>query len=233
MIYYFVYETTCKINGKIYVGAHKTKNLNDGYLGSGSLFSNALKKYGPDSFERKILKFFDNEKDMYIYESYLVNEEFLKRDDIYNLSIGGNGGDRSKFISEESRKRISENFSGAGNPFYGKKHDKKTRDKISKALLEKDEEWRRINASNAGKKNIGKKRTQESRKRYSEVSLKREKYICPFCNKEGQYNSMIGYHGEKCRMNPDAKKRIWVNNGSKNKLTLENDIPNGYMKGRL
>ena len=34
MIHY-VYEITNNINGKIYVGVHSTKDVNDGYMGSG------------------------------------------------------------------------------------------------------------------------------------------------------------------------------------------------------
>lgn len=230
--YYFVYKTKCKVNGKIYIGAHKTKNINDGYIGSGTLLSNAIRKYGNEMFEREIIKFFENEEEMYAYESVLVNEEFLKREDIYNLSLGGLGGDRSKFISEEGKKRRSEKMMGAGNHFYGKKHDRKTREKISKKLLEKDENWRKSNASNAGKKNLGKIRSQESKNKYSEISKNRRSYVCPYCEKEGQYNSMIGYHGEKCRMNPTAEKRIWVNNGLNNKLVVESNIPEGYRIGR-
>ncbi len=34
-MYYTVYKTTNRIDGKIYIGSHKTKNPNDGHLGSG------------------------------------------------------------------------------------------------------------------------------------------------------------------------------------------------------
>jgi len=44
MIHYN-YITTNKINGKQYVGAHSTNNINDGYLGGGKAIKLAKKKY--------------------------------------------------------------------------------------------------------------------------------------------------------------------------------------------
>ena len=51
---YFVYVTTNNNNKKQYVGDHSTNNLNDKYLGSGTLLTRAIKKYGKEKFKRKI-----------------------------------------------------------------------------------------------------------------------------------------------------------------------------------
>jgi hypothetical protein len=91
-MYYLIYETTNLINGNFYVGAHQTKNLNDGYLGSGKYFRHALKKYGDSNFSRKILFEFDNQHDMFVKENEIVDEEFVSRKDTYNIKLGGSGG---------------------------------------------------------------------------------------------------------------------------------------------
>jgi hypothetical protein len=89
---YFMYQTTNLLNGKIYIGVHRTKRVDDNYLGSGKLIKRAIKKYGAENFNRVILEFFATKEQMYIRESEVVNKEFVKRSDTYNLCIGGNGG---------------------------------------------------------------------------------------------------------------------------------------------
>jgi NUMOD3 motif len=91
-MFYTIYQTTNKINGKVYIGKHKTANLDDDYLGSGIRLQRAISKYGVENFTREILHLLNSENAMNAKEREIVNEEFLKRDDVYNLKLGGDGG---------------------------------------------------------------------------------------------------------------------------------------------
>lgn len=90
-MYHFIYKTTNLINGKIYIGAHSTDNMNDSYLGSGFLLHRAIKKYGRENFQREIIHFCENSEELYQLEREIVNEEFIVRDDVYNVTLGGGG----------------------------------------------------------------------------------------------------------------------------------------------
>ena len=89
---YFVYLTTNLINGKKYIGKHYGL-LNDGYLGSGKIFKDAVQKYGKKNFSRQILEFCLNQKDLNEAEKRWIKIfNAVEDSNFYNLEAGGQGG---------------------------------------------------------------------------------------------------------------------------------------------
>ena len=186
MEYNYIYETKSLIDNKIYIGCHQTNNLDDGYLGSGLMLLHAINKYGKENFRKTILEMCSSKEEMFKKESEIVSEEFVKRDDTFNLNIGGHGGSISgRKHSEETKEKIckilklraksmpKEDFSHPGW-----KHSEETKKKIGdkhrgKKLSEETKE-------KLSKLNIGKQLSEETKKKISESGkgLKRSKKAC-------------------------------------------------------
>ena len=86
--HYLVYEITNKINGKTYIGCHRTKNVNDNYMGSGKIIKRSIAKNGIENFDKEILFDFNNSKGMFDKEVELIATLKPK----YNIHEGGMGG---------------------------------------------------------------------------------------------------------------------------------------------
>lgn len=90
-MFYTIYKTTNIITGEFYVGQHATKDLGDGYLGSGVSLLESLKEYGKENFTKEILSIFDTEEEMNKKEIEIVNESFLSNPLVLNKQPGGCG----------------------------------------------------------------------------------------------------------------------------------------------
>ena len=88
---YLIYKTINLINGKFYIGAHETKNINDSYLGSGKALKRAIVKYGKNNFKKEIIKECSSREQMYLDEQILL-QSFIGDKNCYNLKHGGVGG---------------------------------------------------------------------------------------------------------------------------------------------
>lgn len=114
--FYFTYQTKNLINNKVYIGIHKTNNLNDGYIGCGitrntksknkTPFHKAVLKYGYENFKLEILCFFETYEQALEEEAFLVDENWVKSKDNYNVKTGGK---QFKF-TEEHFNNISEDI---------------------------------------------------------------------------------------------------------------------------
>ncbi len=174
--YYTNYVTENLINGKFYYGAHETFNLRDSYHGSGMALDLAINKYGIDNFKTTIVWFGETQDEMYDLEALVVDKDFIKRKDVYNLVVGERRGNpyvpRTKIVSEETRRKRSLSLMGKTrtekqkikfkNINLGRVHSEKSRRnmsiakrKLCKHLTEEQKEHLRII-------NIGRKHSEET-----------------------------------------------------------------------
>lgn len=126
-MFYYMYQIKNKVNGKIYIGVHKTANVNDGYMGSGKVIRAAIAKHGLENFEKSILETFESSEEMFRREKEIVNEDFLSRDDVYNLRRGGTGG--FDFLNNTGQNNSANQYLKGGQAYASR--------------LEKDEEFRK------------------------------------------------------------------------------------------
>ena len=201
MTYYYLYQVTNLVTNKIYIGVHKTSNLEDGYMGSGTRLRTAIEKYGASNFRKDILEFFNTSEEMYAKEKEIVNDSFLLREDTYNLRRGGNGG--FDYITK------------AGIPkMLGKKHSEETKAKLGHIPTAEERrntsERMRGNTYNPKLKLKGeghpayaKPKTAEHKEKLKRchLGIKHKIVVCPHCGKEGGERAIKRWHkncgGEK------------------------------------
>ena len=171
MTYYGIYKITNLLNGKMYIGKHKTTNVDDGYMGSGIVINHALEKYGKENFRKEWLMFCEDEEEMNYMERVFVDQTWIDRSDTYNLKLGGEGGGckgalngmfrkapwnkgKTNVYSERQLAKMKEAHAGKNNPMYGKHHSESVKEKIRDAFYGKplaEEHKAKISAAHRGK----------------------------------------------------------------------------------
>lgn len=201
-MFYTIYKITNTIDSKIYIGKHQTKNLNDGYMGSGKLLKRAQEKYGIENFKKEILFQFDNETDMNAKEAELVTEEFCLREDTYNLCSGGKGGfgylNKTYWTDDNNHIRIN--------------------NLLSQSTEQRSANGYKTSQLNRGKKKIsngrlGTKLSEETKQKLRKPKSTTVKYVG---SKNSQYGTMWITNGQE---NKKIKKDVDI-------------IPQGWYKGR-
>ena len=217
-MFYYLYEITNKVNGKIYVGVHKTKSLDDGYMGSGKVIQRALAKHGADNFTKVILEHFDSKEAMYAREKEVVTDGFLAREDTYNLMRGGFGGfdylnkdfdkmkERNSVARKNTDKKLEKKYGAEWRSHIGK---------IASIAAQSDDAITK-------RKNTRIARGTKSDSSYmnSEAAKERRKQtFSEIKHQSGNKNSQFG--------------SMWITNGIESKKIKNTDpIPNDWCKGR-
>jgi hypothetical protein len=120
--HHLVYKVRNTINNKYYIGIHSTKDIDDGYMGSGTAIKKAIMKHGKENFTKEILWKPKTRAQALLIEHMLVTKQVVDSRDNYNLTEGGEGFNSDRFDGwNQSTEQRSKLFSGESNGFYGKK----------------------------------------------------------------------------------------------------------------
>ena len=215
-MFYIIYKITNQINGKIYIGSHKTKNLDDNYMGSGKYLKRAIEKNGIDNFKKEILHVYDNPESMYAKEAELVNEDFLANENTYNMKVGGFGG--WDYINDEKYNR------------YPRKDNIKVKESLRKATVVMHQ---KLKTDETFRKEISEKISNSLKKRYDNgmtPHFQGKTHTEETKNKLSKTQKSIDRSGDK---NPSYGK-MWITNGIDNKKQNKLEtIPEGWRKGRV
>jgi group I intron endonuclease len=178
-----VYKVTNRWNGDSYIGQtvksleqrwyfHVWDALSESSANHSTYFHNAIRKYGPDCFEKEILHICESKEEMNFVETFYISFFDTKIPNGYNLTDGGEG--LLGFVpSEETCKKLSESHKGH-------KHSEETKRKMSESAKGKntwtkgfkhtEEVKKRMSEAKMGNKHaLGCKRSEETRKKMGEA----------------------------------------------------------------
>ena len=187
--YNYTYVITCtegSFSGKVYYGCHTTNNLEDGYIASGRLIKDYIKKY-PNGYTREILNYYSSVEELNKAEYDLIHPHLGKE---YCLNLTEGGGLRA--------------FPGELHPSYGTHLRDETKHKQSETLKRKYE-------SGEISKPIGMKNKNHKEETKKQISINTSKALKgnPKCSwAKGLTNR---YKEETLNKMSEARKKYWEN----------------------
>ena len=203
MKYYYTYRVLFN-NGDYYLGKHSTKDIDDGYTGSGKKLQERT-----DPFTFNIVEYYNSEDDLNVAEEELIGDLWFTDPKCLNLTGGGRGGwggcnatvDKSYMLTEEYREKMRQNSIRLQSE--GKIH-KFTKEDGRKGILKVRELYPQGTF-------LGKTHTEETKKK---IGLKNAKH------QKGKGNSQYG--------------KMWITNEQEStRINKGESIPEGWRKGRV
>lgn len=245
-MYGYIYETTCLIDGKKYIGMHKwdKTTIDPSYLGSGIHLRRAIDKYGKDNFSCRIIEWCETREQLSEREKYHISiNKAPISDDYYNIEDGGFGGHSEYYHQELTDNQLKSLEYGRHLPASDLLKSKLS--EYRRNVVVTDETRNKLRKLQLGKKCINNScinkyvRTDELQeylnngwtlgKAPMDYSYRTEKFKQTHSSKDNtQWKNNISQ---------SIKGRRWVNNGVEQRQIkpdeLQNYLDNGYVLGRF
>lgn len=119
-MYGYIYQTMNLITGIKYIGKKKSSTFLKDYYGSGIAIKAAIKKYGKQNFDVKLIEWCRTREELSAREIFYIRCFNADRSDqYYNISAGGEGGNtysgKSESEMNDIKRKISIRNSGTRN----------------------------------------------------------------------------------------------------------------------
>ena len=160
----YIYETTNLINGKKYIGKHKSDKFDKNYYGSGVSFKQDLEKYGKENFKTIVL---EEVEDLDILSERETNwieaANAVRSNKYYNNSYGreNEGWTGVNKMFKDNPDKWKESRIKSSKSQTGQKRNDITKSKISNALKGKSKSEEHINNLRKSKANFWKNASDE------------------------------------------------------------------------
>lgn len=236
-MYGYIYESKNKINGKKYIGQHKSNIFeNTKYIGSGIIIKTAIKKYGKENFEVRLLEECSSKKELNEKEKYWIKYFNADNDNnYYNMTKGGDGntdgiGWKGKHHTKQAKEKI-------GLAHKNKKIAEEQINKYKNTISKRSEEQKKIIKKHMSKAHIGYIMPNEQKEKITNTLREGYKTGKYKATSHEAWNKGRKLTEEECKKQGDIiRGRIHITDGFNNKMIYPDELEEfeqlGWKKGR-
>lgn len=248
-MYGYIYITTNLVNGKQYIGRKTSPIFVETYKGSGVGIKKAIKKYGIENFQVKILKWCSSYEELVESETYYIKlYDAVNNPNYYNQSYGGydegfcvgenniakteyakqinSEKHKGKKMSEEFKQKQSELHKGKPSGMLGHQHSDETKKRISEASKNQKhtaERDKKVSENHKGTRFMNNGVVQKWAKKEEIEKYLQEGWQFGSCKKRNR-EYPTGNKSNLSSPNMRRNDRIWIHKGNTKKWILKEEL---------
>jgi hypothetical protein len=209
-VFHIIYKVSHP-NGKYYIGRHTTKNLEDGYLGSGKWVRSLKNK---SVLKKEVLQIVETFEELLLAEKTIIADHIDEQMcmNFNDNPVGFGSGKYNPSKKEVNRQKISMRVSGENNPMRIRNgHTEETNDRISQSMMGDKNPFYGKTHNDDTKRMLsllatGRTQTEETKQKYREN------------HKNGLYSHLDRRANFKGKEHSDETKEKWDNPMHKEKM---------------